>query len=243
MCFCDYVNLVNCDFSIDLKLKQGGNIKFFVKLGKTATQTLERLQQTDDNEAMSQAGCFEWHLGVKRGRTLLEDDERSGRPSTSTIREKSEKIERIVHQNRRVTISEIADVVNVSFGSVQAILMSDLNMHRVAAKFVPRLLTLEWKQHRVEVCEDLVQHARVHPIFMSRMITGDDSWVYGYDPETKQQSSEFKSPQSPRSKKPQQVRNTTKSILVGCFLTFAVSCTVNSSPRVRLSMPNSTVPF
>jgi hypothetical protein len=30
---------------------------------------------------------------------------------------------------------------------------------------------------------------------------GDESWVYGYDTETKQQSSQWKSPQSPTAKK------------------------------------------
>jgi hypothetical protein len=30
---------------------------------------------------------------------------------------------------------------------------------------------------------------------------GDKSWIYGYNSETKQQSSQWKSPQSPRAKK------------------------------------------
>jgi len=42
-------------------------------------------------------------------------------------------------------IKEIAAIVNVSYGTVQTILTCDLNMHRVAAKFVPRLLTPEQK--------------------------------------------------------------------------------------------------
>jgi hypothetical protein len=39
------------------------------------------------------------------------------------------------------------------------------------------------------------------PTFIPRLITGDKSWIYGYDPETKQQLSQWKSPQSPRAKK------------------------------------------
>jgi hypothetical protein len=30
---------------------------------------------------------------------------------------------------------------------------------------------------------------------------GDESWIYGYDPETKQQTLQWESPQSPRTKK------------------------------------------
>jgi len=59
-------------------------------------------------------------------------------------------------------------------------------MHSVAAKFVPRLLTPEHKEHSVAICQELRQRALDDPSFMSMVITGDESWVYGYDPETKQ---------------------------------------------------------
>jgi histone-lysine N-methyltransferase SETMAR len=45
-------------------------------------------------------------------------------------------------------------------------------------------------------------------------MTGDESLIYGYDPETKQQSLQWKSAQSPRSKKARQVRSSAKSILI-----------------------------
>ena len=48
------------------------------------------------------------------------------------------------------------------------------------------------------------------------MITGDESWCYGYDPETKQQSSQWKSPGSPRPKKVRQVKSNVKTMLI-CF--------------------------
>ena len=166
---------------------------------------------------MSRARCFEWHARFKRGRTSLEDDERSGRPSTSSTPKNVETIRWLVHEDRPRTIKEIAPIVNVSYGTVQTILTCDLNMHRVAAKFVPRLLTPEQKEHRVAICEELRQRALDDPSFMSRVITGDESWVYGYDPETKQQSSQWKSPGSPRPKKARQSRNALKSMLIVFF--------------------------
>jgi len=106
-----------------------------------------------------------------------------------------------VHEDRRRTIKDIATIVNVSYGTVQAILTCDVNMHRVAAKFLPRLLIPEQKEYRVAICHELRQRAGDDPSFMSSVITGDESWAYGYDPETKQQSSQWKSPGSPRPKK------------------------------------------
>jgi len=50
-----------------------------------------------------------------------------------------------------------------------------------------------------------------------RVITGDESWVYGYDPETKQQSSHWKSPTSSRPKMSRQVKGNVKSMLITFF--------------------------
>jgi hypothetical protein len=55
-------------------------------------------------------------------------------------------------------------------------------MHHVVAKFVPRLLTTEQKENRVEICQELCQRILDDSSFMLGVITGDKSWVYGYDP-------------------------------------------------------------
>jgi histone-lysine N-methyltransferase SETMAR len=95
--------------------------------------------------------------------------------------------------------------------------MSELNMRRVATKFVPRLLTPEQKEHRVTVCQDLRKRATDNPSFMSRIITSDKSRVYGYDPETKRLSSQWKSPSSPQPKKARMSRSSTKTMLIVFF--------------------------
>jgi hypothetical protein len=46
---------------------------------------------------------------------------------------------------------------------------------------------------------------------------GDESWIYGYDLETKQQSSQWKNLQSPRAKEVHKVRSSTKSMLIDFF--------------------------
>ena len=74
-------------------------------------------------------------------------------------------------------------------------------MRRVAAKFVPKLLSAEQKDLRVEVAQDLLDTTSTDPEFLNTVITGDESWVYGYDPETKAQSSQWKHPESSRPKK------------------------------------------
>jgi hypothetical protein len=51
-------------------------------------------------------------------------------------------------------------------------------MRRIAAKFVPRLLSNDQKEHRVAVCRELKYQAKDDPNFISKVITGDESWVY-----------------------------------------------------------------
>jgi len=83
-----------------------------------------------------------------------------------------------------------------------------------SVRFVPRLLSDDHKAHGVSVCRELKQQARDDPKFISNIITGDETWVYDYDPETKQQSSQLKSPKSPQLKKAHQVCGNVKSMLI-----------------------------
>ena len=57
-------------------------------------------------------------------------------------------------------------------------------MHRIAAKFVPRLLTDDQKQNRVDVSQELLDRANGDDNFLKNVITGDETWVYGYDVES-----------------------------------------------------------
>jgi hypothetical protein len=47
----------------------------------------------------------------------------------------------LIMEDRRLTIQVVADEVGISRGSANTILTEDLGMRRVAAKFVPKLLS------------------------------------------------------------------------------------------------------
>ena len=69
-------------------------------------------------------------------------------------------------------------------------------MKHVMAKFVSRLLLPEQKEHCAVVASDLIQTATNEPDFLKKVITGDESRVYGYDPKTKAWLFQWKSPGS-----------------------------------------------
>jgi hypothetical protein len=107
--------------------------------------------------------------------------------------------------------------MGVGYGTCQLILTAELGMHCVTAKFVARVLIADQKQQCVNVCEELRQITLHDVTFLSRVITGDERWIYGYDPETNQQSSQWKSPNSPRLKKVTWVKSKVKSMLIIFF--------------------------
>jgi hypothetical protein len=51
--------------------------------------------------------------------------------------ENIEKIQELTHKDHRRTIRELADTVGISYGVCQDILTDNLNMYRIAVKFVP----------------------------------------------------------------------------------------------------------
>lgn len=57
----------------------------------------------------------------------------------------------------------------------------------LAALLVPKELNfLQMKQHK-RVAADMLKRVNLDPIFMKRIVTDDDTWVYAYDMQTSQQ--------------------------------------------------------
>jgi len=115
--------------------------------------------------------------------SVLDDRRQAQHRKTANVRE-------VILADCRQTIHDVCEIVGLSYGTVQRILSDNLNMRRISARLVPRLLSDDQKILRVSVCKELKQQARDDPNFISNITTGDETWVYGYDLETKQQSSQ-----------------------------------------------------
>jgi hypothetical protein len=68
---------------MDDKIEQCVCIMFCMKLGKFATKILEMLHEANGEHSLSQTVVFECHSYFKASQVSVEDDERSGLPSTS----------------------------------------------------------------------------------------------------------------------------------------------------------------
>ncbi|UYV65532.1 hypothetical protein LAZ67_3004611 [Cordylochernes scorpioides] len=128
---------------------------------------------------MSRRRVFEWYKRFKEGREETADNERSGRPSTSTTPEKVNKVLELVDSIDNQDI---------------------LGVRRLNAVLVPKDLTLDQKNAQKETASLNLEATTDDPELLKRVITGDETWIYGFDSETTQQASEcrFKNEQRPK---------------------------------------------
>jgi len=165
------------------------NMKFCFKLQKSAKETHEMLKLVYGDASTTMKTVYKCFEQFCNGCESVEDEEGSGCPSTSKIKENVERVSKMIRSNRQLTIREISEDTNISYGSVQNILTTDLNMRRVSAKFVPCVLMVKQKQQHLSISLELRDRAASDSSFLGNVITGDETWVCGYDPETRVQSS------------------------------------------------------
>jgi len=121
---------------------------------------------------MSNTRIKQWFNRFKEGSISVDSEPRHGRPSTSRNNVINQ-VRTLVMQDRRITVRELAEEVGVSIGTLHTILTADLGFRGVSAKFVPTLLTMEQKQLRLEIAQDLPDCVESDSNFLNTMITGD----------------------------------------------------------------------
>ncbi|KPU74674.1 uncharacterized protein Dana_GF27715 [Drosophila ananassae] len=64
--------------------------------------------------------------------------------------------------------------------------------------------------------KDIIKEAKKDPNFLYKIVTGDETWCFQYDPETKRQSAEWMAPDEPKPKKSRLEKSKVKKMLI-CF--------------------------
>jgi len=177
-------------------------IKFLTKEGIPPKDIHQRLDRIYGEHAPSKTTVVRWAAEFKRGRESIEDEPRSGRPVEVTTPEHCAAVERLVLTDRRLKVQQIAETLSISYGSVETILHDKLGMSKVCARWVPRMLTPFQKADRVDICKELLSwYERDVDDFCARIVTGDETWLHHWDPESKQESMQWKHSNSPPPKK------------------------------------------
>ncbi|CAH2006928.1 unnamed protein product, partial [Acanthoscelides obtectus] len=126
------------------------------------------------NEAPHQSTISRWCGEFKRGRVSLSDDPRVGVPKTAVTQEHVDAIEASL---------------KISKTSIQKILHKELGVRILVSRWIPHLLTEEQKAARFNWCQktlDRFNSGNSKNVYS--IVSGDESWIYCYEPENKRQS-------------------------------------------------------
>ena len=157
-------------------------IKFCFKACLSVTETLVLVQKDYGNEAQKQSNVFRWYSWFQNKRELLEDDERGGHPKLTRTKVNIAAVAGLVKNEHQITSRMIADSLNIPKTLVLQFLEEDLGKRKLYARFVPHS-TPERREDWVTSCQDIIVMADADNIFCNKIITGDETWCFAYDPE------------------------------------------------------------
>ena len=148
------------------------------------------LEMTQSGSCVSRALVYRWHKRFTDDpSTPYSAKNGGGRPSIITESLTSE-VSSALREDARLTIQDIAVQFDIANATAHKLMTENLNKERICARWVPRLLTENDLQRRVSASQAFLKRWKAGgDKFLDRIITTDETWLYYYDPETKQQSS------------------------------------------------------
>lgn len=183
---------------MDLK-EQGTVIKFLVKLNKDS-EIVQQLNEALGEFAMKPATVYKWKKRFKEGRESVDDNPKEGRPVSTGGEKNVRRVDEFIVKDRRVSTRFIAEQLGINRETVRKIINEDLKMRKLCARVVPKVLSLDQKLTRVRLCEDWLQTDETDDL-LSRVITGDESWFYEYDPLNRRASMVWTKKRRPQNQK------------------------------------------
>ena len=174
------------------KIEHRAVIKFLKKQGKTQKNIHEEMMAVYKGSTPSLSTIQKWSSEFKRGRESIEDDPRSGGPVFATTDENVKMVEKLVLEDARIKINSLVKITKLSVGTIHSILHDFLNLSKVSARWVPRMLTPLQKQTRIECSKQFLELCGENSASVfDRIVTGDETWVRHYDPESKHESMQW----------------------------------------------------
>ncbi len=107
---------------------------------------------------------------------MIRDEQRSGRLTTTRMRENIVRIADILKEDRRSSCRLIAEWIGIPKTIAQLILREDLPKWKLCVWFVPHALIAEQKEQCLNHAYNLIETSKSDPNFLDCIITGDLSW-------------------------------------------------------------------
>ena len=189
--------MADCAFTLTWE-EQIAYIKIESRQRKGAPEILNALEEVVPTSVLAYSTIRRWVCEFNNRRSDVSKTHLCGRPVSATDGENVEKVAKLLNDDRRYTCTEIDHEQDISHGSAHSILTERLKMRKVAARWVPHMLSDSEKHHRVKIARSLLHRYGEGDEMLQRIVAIDETWIWSFEPELKRQSSEWHTKDSPR---------------------------------------------
>ena len=167
----------------------GAMIYYDFRCGRTQQQCVELMTSAFEDEAPSKTTIYRWFSEFQRERVSLSDAPREGRPKTAITQENINAVQKLIEEDRHVTYREIQTSLGIGMSQIQKILHDELWVRKLISRWVPHNLSEEQKAARVTWCQkNLERFNGGTSNLVFDIVSGDETWIYSYEPDNKTQS-------------------------------------------------------
>ena len=150
--------------------------KIRAQLGFPPTEIHADLQKVCGNGALKYATVCKCVRCFNDGWESTENDPWVGRPVSVLTEKNVATVKTLIEEDTRYTVQEIEELSGIHSSSVLKICMH----------WVPHLLTEEQKQIQVRLASQVIEkYDKCDPHHLSEKVTGDETWIYHFQPDSK----------------------------------------------------------
>jgi [histone H3]-lysine36 N-dimethyltransferase SETMAR len=211
-------------------------IFYLWKKGYSPIKTYQEMVEVLGLASPSQQTIYRWFTKFSDGIQSFEDLPRSGRLITQSTSENINAIKDVIKNNRRITVKKIEQELEIPTTTVHTILHSSLQLKKVCSRWIPHELTLEQKLQRIEFCQQFLEKFK-NPQSKSlyNIVTGDETYIYYYDPLNKKDSKEWRyKNQSPPLKVKKSI-STKKVMMIVFFSKVGIELSISVPRKKKLN--------
>ena len=183
----------NLNQNIELSREQiRAIILFEFKLDKTIDECYQQLVQAFGMDITSLATVKNWYREFRRRIFHLSDQPRPGTPMTASTQKKIDAIHHMIEEDKHITYRHMQHELGISNDVIHFIIHELLHLRKICARWIPHQLRPDQKVARIQWCKTMRKRFKngASPL-ISKIITGDETWIYHYDPESKEQSRQW----------------------------------------------------
>ncbi|KAG5331326.1 NU1M oxidoreductase, partial [Acromyrmex charruanus] len=122
---------------------------------------------------------------VNHGHRSLMDEFKESRSKSVVVLENRHAVRELIMQDCHVTYRKIETSLSISMTSIHKILHEHLAVKKICSRWIPHKLTITQKQAHINWCKEMLKkynHGASKTVSITS--TGDESWIYSYEPES-----------------------------------------------------------